>query len=240
MSRYWITSTALASAIILAPSDASAAEIDCVCVAPLPLPPSSSALPWKVAAPWAGPYVGVSFALVDNNVHQSENGPGHWPAAYGPRYHDSYSATSGRVGFHAGYNVQRGAGVFGIEADIGKQLGSESHVGLVSGNDTFRPAWDASVRARAGIATGDVLLYGTGGVSFSRVELKLDDVSAGSNTHVGWTAGAGAEVMLSPHVVGRIESRYTDYGDKTYQTVHGPIDMGFDDKRVSVGLSYKF
>ena len=238
MSRILLSATLVGTTVLVAP--AYAAEVTCDCAAPLPLPPSNTlGAPFKVS-PWTGPYVGVTFALINNSVHQSENGPGNWPAAYGQRYADNYSATAGRVGFHAGYMAQRGAAVFGVETDVGKLLGSESHVGQVPGADRFRPSWDASARLRAGVVTGNTLLYGTGGISFAKVNLKLDDLSAGSNTHVGWTAGVGADVLLTEKLIGRIETRYTDYGDENYQTTYGPIRMGYDEKRVALGLSYKF
>ncbi len=239
MARILLSATLVGTSVLAVP--AYAADLGCDCAAPLPLPPAAMpGAPFKVA-PWAGPYVGVSFALINNSVRQSENGPGDWPAAYGERYQDNYSATTGRIGIHAGYALQSGAAVFGVEADVGKLLGGETHIGLVTGNDSFRPDWDASARIRAGFVAGDTtLFYGTGGISLANVRLKLDEASAGSNTHIGWTGGVGVELMLTDKVLGRIETRYTDYGGETYQTIHGPIRMDFDDRRLSVGVSHKF
>jgi outer membrane immunogenic protein len=37
-----------------------------------------------------------------------------------------------------------------------------------------------------------------------------------SNTHLGWTAGAGAEAFVTDTITTRLEYRYTDYQSETY------------------------
>ena len=65
--------------------------------------------------------------------------------------------------------------------------------------------WLATVRARVGIVNGDWLLYGTGGLAVGQIEAKytlnfpeLDAFARDSKTEtrVGWTVGAGAEVNM--------------------------------------------
>ena len=42
-----------------------------------------------------------------------------------------------------------------------------------------------------------------------------------SNTMLGWTAGAGADIMVTEQVFGRVEYRYTDFGSDTFNTGRG-------------------
>ncbi|MBP0500691.1 porin family protein, partial [Mycobacterium tuberculosis] len=67
---------------------------------------------------------------------------------------------------------------------------------------------EGSIRARAGIALDPVLLYGTGGVAITDSKLS-GPLGSESKTHVGWTAGAGAEAKITQNIVGRVEYRYT-------------------------------
>ena len=40
--------------------------------------------------------------------------------------------------------------------------------------------------------------------------------SSDNNTMLGWTAGAGADIMVTENVFGRVEYRYTDFGSDTF------------------------
>ena len=217
------------------------------CANPLPLPPVWPGVPGAPAAfpvaalPWTGAFIGVGFSLFDQNVHQSENGPGVWPAAYGERYSEQFSLRGTRIGLFGGYNHQTGRVVLGIEADVGKTLGGTSNRdGVYPGADVFSTLWDASIRARLGYAASDnVMFYGTAGPTVARARTGLDN-SSDSNTHMGWTAGLGSDFNLIGSLFGRVEARYSNYSDETYRTAHGPIAMGWDDKRVTFGLAYRF
>ncbi len=57
---------------------------------------------------------------------------------------------------------------------------------------------------------------------------------------IGWTAGAGADVMVTEQVFGRVEYRYTDFGSDTFTTASGDADVSDKDHRVTVGLGMKF
>jgi outer membrane immunogenic protein len=86
----------------------------------------------------------------------------------------------------------------------------------------------ATVRGRVGVAFNNFLVYGTGGVAFGRVA-SAGDVTAslgpefltlaatGRETHVGWTAGAGVETMLTPNLSAKLEYLYADLGWEKHQ-----------------------
>ena len=86
----------------------------------------------------------------------------------------------------------------------------------------------ATVRGRVGLAFNNILVYGTGGLAFGRVE-GTGDVTAslgpefltlaarGSETHVGWTGGAGVEAMFTSNLSAKLEYLYADLGWETHR-----------------------
>ena len=113
--------------------------------------------------------------------------------------------------------------------------GVDGSSGAFSGNQD----WSASLRARAGIALDQFLLYGTGGLAATGVEVS-DAVSSDSNTHLGWTLGAGAETLLRDNITARVEYRYSDYEDKTYTLVTGTSSGDLQTHSVRAGVGVKF
>src|SRR5690606_15074085 len=101
-------------------------------------------------------------------------------------------------GVHAGYQLQSGDFVWGAEADISLTdlYGNDSQfAGLV--NEIQIDAL-ATLRARAGMAFDNVLLYGTlGGAAASFTKSDTLGNRQGPQLAAGWTIGAGVEVAVS-------------------------------------------
>jgi outer membrane immunogenic protein len=134
----------------------------------------------------------------------------------------------------------------------------------------IRTTWDAGVRGRLGwIVTGNVLLYGTAGASWIHVESSatcgtafpvgwcagfgpfLGTTQTISTTRVGWTAGGGMEVMVTPNWLARAEYRFANYGtfsSTLFGGFNGSVVNGdafsFDTKLTTqtalIGVAYKF
>jgi outer membrane immunogenic protein len=141
-------------------------------------------------------------------------------------------------GAQVGCNYQIDHWVFGIEADADGQnisynrlLGPPNLPGpFVNGdNMTVRDYWEASVRGRVGYAWDRLLIYGTGGVSFTtlRAGANYIPVTVGtvnfpyssivdSANLVGPTVGAGVEYMFTQNWSWGLEGRYTWYGTHTF------------------------
>jgi outer membrane immunogenic protein len=98
---------------------------------------------------------------------------------------------------------------------------------LVNDRTSVKNKDDFSLRLRAGfLVTPDILVYGTGGVAFQRVEatMTLDGstspASAPLGVHTqtdgawlpGWTVGGGVEWKLAQNWLLRGEYRYSDFG----------------------------
>jgi opacity protein-like surface antigen len=135
-------------------------------------------------------------------------------------------------GFQAGANWQTGAFVGGLEIDLSKTgiKGSSSTAGLdvnnvpVSGTQTDKFDLLGSVRARLGyLWRPDVLVYGTGGLAWTRFEQEATRVAPfwwGTTTastpswRFGWVAGIGGQARLwNSNWIARAEYLHYDFGD---------------------------
>ena len=135
---------------------------------------------------------------------------------------------------YAGYNIQCGSLVAGLETDINyANLSADSSwpdpIFLHSKVD-----WFGTVRARLGVTVhNSVLVYATGGLAYADVSHRLSDPSpplaappfsqTNSSVKTGWTAGGGVELLHSDRWILRGEVLYVDLGDesRTYTLTAG-------------------
>lgn len=183
--------------------------------APMEMPPLNT---------WSGPYAGVTVGYGFSGEAHDETG-------------DNKIATKGFLGSgFVGYNYQMDNNlVLGAEGDLGYSGVKGDNVGT-----EVRSGIEGSLRARLGYAiTPDILLYGTAGGAGQRVKATDIAGNSDSNTALGWTAGAGADVKLTEAVFGRVEYRYTDLGTDTYNLA-APTDISVKDHRIQFGVGMKF
>ncbi|WP_171015730.1 outer membrane protein [Devosia sp. FKR38] len=121
-------------------------------------------------------------------------------------------------GVQAGYNVQSGNLVFGLEADVqGTDYGGSgvATVDGVTANATTEVGWFGTVRPRIGYAMGDALIYATGGLAFGGLDATIDATGIlGYNGTIatldelawGYAVGAGAEYAITDQI--SIKSEY--------------------------------
>lgn len=166
---------------------------------------------------WGGAYVGgaasYNFGRFDKNGFDDK-------AAGGQLY--------------GGYNMQDGQLVYGGEADIGYS-GNDN----ITGGVKTKQGVNGSLRGRIGVDTGPVLVYGTAGVAAARLK-GSDATTSDTRNALGWTAGAGAETMLTDTISARAEYRYTDYQDKNFNLASGVAERGYDEHSLKVGVGVKF
>jgi outer membrane immunogenic protein len=141
----------------------------------------------------------------------------------------SASASSWLGGAQAGYNLQSGPWVYGLEADISAtHLRSEFSAFLQSptfpaltaaGNASSNIDWCGTARGRLGWSTGPLLFYGTGGLACGEVGLQSNLAasplvlsSATSPLRVGWVAGGGIDYMWNPNIILSLGYQYVDLG----------------------------
>src|SRR5579872_2363698 len=181
-------------------------------------------------------------------------------------------------GGQIGYNWQMQNWLFGLEADI-QATDEKGTRNFTCPQSTCTPTfgqiavfpgpsvpvalsqkidWFGTVRGRLGIlVTPQVLLYATGGLAYGEVDSSAVIGAAGtafstvSNTHVGWTVGAGIEGMIAPNWTARLEYLYIDLGtaNGSFATTIGALGGGsviekfsshVTDNILRVGINYKF
>jgi outer membrane immunogenic protein len=171
---------------------------------------------------WSGPYAGVTLGYAFAGETEDEFG-------------DSIDTDGFLLGGFAGYNYQVGNIVAGAEADIGYSWVEGSNAGLTSESGV-----EGSLRARLGyVVSPSVLLYATAGGAAKDLEVS-DATGSDSNTMIGWTAGGGADIMVTEKVFGRVEYRYTDFGSDDFTLGGTTGEVSDKDHRINFGLGMKF
>lgn len=181
---------------------------------------------------WTGAYVGGHIGWVSGNVD--------WELVPQPGPADSYGIDGWLLGAQAGYNWQVDTFVLGIEGDV--SLGDVTSDLDETGFIERQVNWEASLRARAGVTFDAILLYATAGVAALNTTSELFGVLDDTQTHVGWTVGAGIEAMVAENVSAKLEYRYSDYGTQTYDFLPSPIvsDSTITAHSLTAGVNFHF
>lgn len=179
---------------------------------------------------YVGAQVGAGWGTFDREVLPT------------PGFQNSFDASGWLAGVYAGANFQMDSFVLGIEGDINWTNISGDDAGDGGTLDTATIDALGSLRARAGLAIDSVLLYVTAGIAAGAVTAENDDGPESlTGTHIGWTAGIGAEVGVTEDIRLRAEYRYYDLGTEEYDFVDvSPAQYGVTAQTVTVGLSVAF
>ncbi|MCE7029248.1 outer membrane protein [Jiella avicenniae] len=212
----------LFGALALTAGSASAADVvyEQPVTAPSPEAPSSPIYVWS--GPYAGAFVGYNFARFEDAGTASFDGDGLVGGVY------------------VGYNFETPAIVYGIEADVGGSAvdGSAFSPSLGGDVDGEQNVF-GSLRGRVGVKADPFLVFATGGLAASRNELSLGG-SSDSQTSVGYTVGAGIEAKFDDDLTGRLEYRYSKFGNETYDLGNTSVSSGFDEHSIRAGIALKF
>jgi opacity protein-like surface antigen len=182
------------------------------------------------AVDWSGLYVGGSLGGAFATLSYDS------PDA--PETNYSADAEGLLAGVQIGYNWQMDGMVLGLQTDIA-YLGGETDEG-----DSFE--WLGSTTARLGFTVDNLLLYGKAGIAYGSGHLKTDYFGTPheeTNTHVGWTVGAGLEVALSDGFSAFVEYDYVDLGESNYfPNLFNAAGVNTDINAhiIKVGLNYQF
>lgn len=127
---------------------------------------------------------------------------------------------SGFGGAHAGFNYQFGSVVLGIEGDV-EAMNSRSRFDGAGIGARISQDWQGSARARIGYAFDRLLVYGTGGASFTEFERRVF-APAGfgerlTSARTGWNLGAGVNFAFTDNLILGAEYRYTDFGKNRFE-----------------------
>jgi outer membrane immunogenic protein len=178
--------------------------------------PYPYAVPAYPGYSWVGPYLGVTlgyqWSFVTNN--------GARPAGL-------------EGGLQGGYNWQTGQFVYGVESDLQLSGANDTFA-----NYKFSNPWFGTIRGRGGVAFNNILLYGTVGLAFGEGQVQVIGLGTESSAHVGWTAGLGMEVGLTPNWSARAEYLYVDLSDQHYFLTG--TSNGFQSNVFRLGVNYRF
>ena len=193
----------------------------------LPPSPGPSAGPWN----WGGLYAGLNYGGGAGRASQSD------------MLFDrgSYDVGGGVVGGTLGYNWQRDAWVYGLEADLdhssikGATSGSPTAIlprgvdgSTIDANCDSKLRWLGTARARIGVTWDRLLPYVTGGLAVGSLKVSEGDpqlsilTGSGTITRVGWTAGGGIEAKINDRWSSKLEYLYVDLGRGRAFTETGP------------------
>lgn len=211
--------TAFAAIFVCLMSTTVTFAADAVEVPPAPPVSQDPVVQYAPSASWSGIYAGA-FAGYEWGTFDSTVG--------------DLDADGWMGGAFVGYNVQNGSIVYGAEGDLGFSGASATAGAAEVDQGVF-----GSLRARLGYQLDPVLIYGTAGVAATQAEV-TDATGSDSNTHLGWTVGAGADALLTDNIFGRLEYRYSDYESKAFATPSTAVSSGFSDHSVRAGIGLKF
>lgn len=231
-----IAATLLASIFLAGASTVSAADLE------------QPAQDYTSSYDWSGFYIGGVAGYNWGKDRTTE-----YDTATGQplNMHFDYKPDGFSGGVKAGVNFQHGSFVYGAEADFeltnikGGFIDRIQNLGR--GDDTYD--WQASLRARMGLALDRVMIYGTGGVAIADIKntytlVPLNIVEPISDIRAGWTAGAGVDFAVTDNLIAGIEYRFTKFNDFTnvshsaFPGISGTQEPQFNAVRLT--LSYKF
>ena len=184
---------------------------------------------------WTGAYVGGHIGWVNGTVD--------FETLPTPGFADSYGIDGWLLGAQGGYNWQMDTFVLGLEGDV--SLGDVVSDEDLSGFIDRQINWEASLRARAGVAFDAILLYATAGVAVANSTSEIIGLFDDTQTHVGWTVGVGAEAMVAENVSAKLEYRYSDFGSQQYDffTLLPPglsTDSSITQHSLTAGVNFHF
>ncbi|HWM80789.1 MAG TPA: outer membrane protein [Pseudolabrys sp.] len=164
---------------------------------------------------WAGPYIGANLGYQWGRTSNSATRP------------------SGLLGgLQAGYLWQNQQFVFGGETDI-QISGADDTVAPFK----FANPWFGTLRARGGYAMNNILFYATLGLAYGG--MRADNMALSeSKSSVGWTAGAGVEVGLTPNWTAKAEYLYIDLASRSF-SVTGQ-NNAISSNLLRFGVNYHF
>lgn len=139
-------------------------------------------------------------------------------------------------GIQAGYNWQMDSILFGLQTDISLSgIASDEDGG--GENDTID--WLGSTTGRIGFVNDAFVPYLKAGIAYAG---GTGDAAGDSDsqTHLGWTAGAGVEFAVTENISVFGEYDYYSFGEETYEFGVGDVDVTSDIHTVKAGLNFSF
>jgi outer membrane immunogenic protein len=215
---FTLAATAVVASTIMAGSTAPVLAADL----PRKTVPQSFAQPLPIFT-WTGFYVGLNGGYSFGNGTSAITGsPGLVGTGFAPGGNLKTVGDGFMLGATAGYNLQMGQFVVGLEgdlayADLGKSVATS--IGPLVTTLSQDMTYFGTLRGRFGVTFDRFLVYGTGGLAFGDQKSTTTISGLGSlwtgqknDTRFGYTIGAGAEYAITNNWSAKVEYLYYDLG----------------------------
>lgn len=125
-----------------------------------------------------------------------------------------------KAGLELGYDWQLDNFVVGLAGDASYTWMEGGNSAAGADNYNSRQPFMGSLRARVGTNFDRFMVYGTGGLALSRLEIKnLSTGFSDGKTMVGWVAGGGVEYAWNKKITARLEYLHSDFGSADFATL---------------------
>ena len=192
--------------------------------------------PEPVFATWSGFYLGLNGGYAWGKADVSNS-----VASFTTDKQDGWL-----IGATAGYNLQTGTWVWGLEGDIDYALvkGNATNTATCAGGSCeIKNTWFGTGRLRVGYAGwNNFLPYITGGVAAAGLKVEPSGGASSTSTTIGWTAGAGLEYAFMEHWSAKFEYLYANLGTATCDASVCGVDTDVKPKIniIRAGINYRF
>src|SRR5262249_58381622 len=132
---------------------------------------------------WTGFYLGI-------------NGGGGWGSSWWQTQSTGIDLSGAQVGGTAGYNMQFGSAVLGIEGDLDWSNLKGTSSALACPGCSTSDSWLSTVRGRAGYAFGGIMPYVSGGLAVGDIRASAPGFGGARTTHPGGAVGGGIRIAL--------------------------------------------
>jgi len=201
-------------------------------------PPEHASVP--VVPDFSGAYIGAfggyDFATVSDNYDSIDL--------------FTFPARGISGGLMAGYNIQNGALVYGIEGayDFSGPNGTslcDAGTTPVCGGSGTAPEYSVNnttnIKARVGFVRGRALYFASAGWAGSSVTVN-DPLQGGLDTQnlSGYTLGVGAEWMLGAHLSLGLDYQYSTFSAVNFALITTPDVIGYSSNAISASARWHF
>jgi len=216
-----ISTLLVATALVAAPAAAQAADLYIPAPPPMMAPVSSGI--------WEGLYIGAHVGYTTGFADHTSQNPG-----------NDIDLAGFLLGAQIGANFYLSDTVVGgVVADISWSNATGSIPAFQTTTQTID--WEGSLRAKLGFDGGAFMPYLTGGLAVATGTRSNNQFNLPSTqTHIGWTVGAGLDVAVADNVSMNLEYRYSDFGSAVYSTGGTPPTINLTTHAVRAGVNFHF
>ena len=159
-------------------------------------------------------------------------------------------------GVGVGYDFDLGGIVAGVEGEFSESTGKQELDETLDGinfTSSVKTGRDLYVGGRIGFRAGpSTLVYAKGGYTNTAIEagFETDDDRFEFDSNVdGWRLGAGIEQLFGPNAYGKIEYRYSNYGNldfsddfdlNDFEAEDFNTDIDLDRHQIVAGVGFRF